>query len=125
MDFSDFLGIPYKHHGRTLDGADCYGLWIMYQEWLGRTALDFDYKFRDYRNGQDYNVWKASMDRWTETAVPDKDDTLLFFDDKGRVVHIAVFVGGGRILHCDIKGSRVERLDTFYYQNWKAYRWRQ
>lgn len=124
-DWSDLLGVPYKPHGRTLAGMDCYGLLIAFESKFGRTVYDFDYSAKDYRSKSDYPVWQKSMEMWEEVPNPEYTDALLFFDEKARIVHAAVCVSQNRILHCDVKGTRIERLDTFYYQNWKAYRWRQ
>lgn len=123
-DTSDLLGVPYAPHGRSLAGMDCYGFVIEWQRRLGRTIFDFGYKPKEYKKGSEYPVWEKSMEMWKETKSPKKDDVLLFFDGKGRVVHAANYIGGGRISHCDVQGSRVERLDGFYYRNWKAYEWR-
>ncbi|MBO7123185.1 MAG: C40 family peptidase [Treponema sp.] len=125
VDWSDLLGVPYKPHGRTLAGMDCYGLLMDFEGRFGRTIIDFDYSAKDYRGKEDYPVWLESMKHWEETDTPKYTDALLFFDEKKRVVHAAACVAPNRILHCDVKGARVERLDTFYYQNWKAYKWRQ
>lgn len=125
MDWSDLVGVPYRHHGRSLDGTDCYGLVIEFERRLGRDMLDLDYGFADYRRGEEYGVWESSMEKWKRVGSPSFGDVVLFYDAKGRVIHAAVCVDENRILHCDVRGSRVDRLSPFYYRRWRAYRWRQ
>lgn len=43
IDVSDLIGIPYKEHGRTHSGLDCYGLAIEVEKRFGKNLNDVFY----------------------------------------------------------------------------------
>lgn len=46
-EYSDLIGVPYKLHGRTKEGLDCYGLVLEIYRRAGLTLADLEYTSND------------------------------------------------------------------------------
>lgn len=106
-----FLGSPYMWGGNSTKGADCSGL----------TWMAFHMNGIDLPRDTSQQV-KGGREVRLEDAVP---GDLIFFgtpasgDARERVSHVAIYLGGGRILH----SSQVVRISSLdpdspdYYQH--------
>lgn len=98
-----FGGAPYLWGGRTDWGVDCSGL------------AQAVYAFRGIRLPRDTDLQLAAG-----TEVPPHADgrgyeagDLLFFAEQGRVSHVALWAGAGRIVHSALSRGGVSRDDLF------------
>lgn len=99
------LGAPYRLGGTTPDGFDCSGFTSYVMQQLGarlpRTAEE------QFASGQEVTYAEA---------VP---SDLLFYDalNKGKVSHVAIYLGNGKIVHANgdtVRFEKVENMNRLY-----------
>jgi cell wall-associated NlpC family hydrolase len=102
MNLSRYVGIPWKDKGRTLDGADCYGLVVcVYKEVL---SIDLPALSRMYSTASDRKTISALIRHkkidWTPVAsnlVQPLD--LVLMREGGLPTHIGMVARPGTVLH--------------------------
>lgn len=126
MSIEEYIGIPFKNHGRDLDGFDCWGFCIHYCKGLNRELPDFQYeKSDDETMGENYEKILMELgNKVTKVREPEKDDFILFKNSRGLFSHIGISLGNRRFIHCDLLGVRVLTLEH-YNRQYEAYRWQQ
>lgn len=119
-----YLGVPYKHRGRDIDGLDCWGLIKCVYKDLGHDLLDIESYDKDWsEKGADFFVENYHL-QWEKVEHPTIFDVALFRNIKGVVCHAGLSLREGNILHCSertgvviIKSRSVNNgrtLDGFY-----------
>lgn len=112
MEFRDLIGVRFKIHGRGREeGFDCYGLAV---EVLRREGTELPDVLYDslYDSSATGNRIKAS-DRFVRIERPERN-CLVEISCNGEAGHVAVFIGGGRIIHALKKaGVVVEPLARY------------
>ena len=107
-----YLGVRYRHQGRTRDGADCVGLLVAIAEDFGYTIpYSTNYDFRP-----DMNVFTHGVLSYCdEVTVGDQlpGDIGLFRLTRGRW-HTGIFTERDIMLHSSMKDRKVveHRLDA-------------
>ncbi|MDR1607311.1 MAG: C40 family peptidase [Deltaproteobacteria bacterium] len=99
-----YLGVPYVYGGRSPKGFDCSGLvWYVYRQ-NGLQLPNASWKQAQF--GQKI--------KRSELAPGD----LIFFQSKGRVNHVGIYVGRGQMIHAPGRGRKVTTvtLDDKYYK---------
>lgn len=105
-----FLGIPYRHGGRTKDGLDCLGLVYLFYQQLGVRIPDGDgtpYPADWYKKDA------GRLQRGIETlgnpvSLSDlKPLDLVYFKIGGLISHLGVVVKPGKFIHV-MKDRKVE-----------------
>ncbi len=95
-----YIGIPWKAHGRTAAGLDCYGLVLLfYKDVYGIELPDFEYTPTGtaVQAAAIYNSIHSLAQ-----AVPAEEESpgdVLLLTYHGEASHIAIDVGSGYILH--------------------------
>jgi cell wall-associated NlpC family hydrolase len=111
MNVSNYIGIPYKPHGRTKEeGLDCYGLILCLFRERGITLPDPVYPDTDTKTN------KRIMES-LESTIPnirlDKPEQgcIIEFNVLGEPSHIGMYIGGGAFIHSSRRtGVVVEKL---------------
>lgn len=106
MDVGRYIGIPFKEHGRSLEGCDCYGLVrLVLQNEFQKSIPDF----WDYNTTIDHAKIASLIEEnrpiiaSIEKETPEEGDVLIYRFN-GVPTHIGIYVGSGLVLHV-MKGS--------------------
>lgn len=97
-----FIGTPYRYGGTTPKGFDCSGF------------IQHIYRL------QGYLLPRTSRDQFsqlTPVSAPKPGD-LVFFHRGGRINHVGLYIGGGKMIHSPQSGERV-RIESIEKPNWK------
>ena len=108
-----YLGIPYRHRGRTLEGLDCWGF-------LKLVYIDLGFKLFDVEDleygkiwglrGKDYFQENYEND-WEKVTDPQVLDGVLFLNSRGVANHAGIVFADRKFIHCPRQGVVVSRLD--------------
>jgi len=96
MNIGRYIGIPYKPHGRDMNGMDCYGLAISIFKERGINLPDPCYN--------DTATNKKIMES-LEASIPnlqiDKPEPfcIIEFNVLGEPSHIGIYLGSGEFIH--------------------------
>ena len=108
-----YLGVPYRHRGRAMDGLDCWGFLKLAYADIGVRL--FDIEDLEYGKvwglkGKDYFKDNYAND-WVRVAEPQALDGILFLNSRGVANHAGVVLSNRRFIHCCRQGVVVSRLD--------------
>jgi len=119
METNKYIRIPFKEHGRSRQGADCWGLaCIIFKEELGIELPIMD----DYENTKDKlkisDLILSNRVNW-ELIEKGKEQAfdLPVFRMNGYPMHIGIVVRPGRMIHCE-RGSGVYLTDYYKEGQW-------
>lgn len=126
MNFSKYIGLPYKHKGREFNGIDCYGMpHLIYKNELDVALPEFTnirYNGTWYERDE-HHIENNISDIWyigEEVTKPYKPlDVLLFYSSPSKLVvnHCGVFIGDNKFIHIQENhknGSEVARFSGFW-----------
>jgi lipoprotein Spr len=113
---NNYIGIPYRFGGDTLDGADCWG--------LVRIILHNEYQKElpaYYHDGADRHGLWAIMDASLPTAPVDKisepePGDLVLLNIFGRPCHVGIVAGNGFMVHT--LGGHDSALESYTGSKW-------
>ena len=108
-----YLGIPYSHRGRTLEGLDCWGFLKLVYADLGFKLFDIEdleYEKVWGLRGKDYFRENYEND-WEKVEDPQTLDAVLFLNSRGIANHAGVVFKNRKFIHCPRQGVVVSRLD--------------
>ena len=115
-----YLGIPYKHLGRTLDGLDCCGLPILiYREAKNIELLDIYYEKDWAKNGKDYFM-ECYYKKWIKQEKPELLDVLLFANAEDKVYHAGIYLSNDQFIQGSSMGVIITRLQGIWKQRLKG-----
>ena len=120
IKWTKYIGIPYKHLGRSRDGVDCYGLVILiFEEEYGIKLSPFEYSmdWQEHPEEDPINKYRGE-DVWKEISLSNakEGDVLLFRVGNCPVVnHIGIYMREGYFLHTHVGTPVVAaRLDNLW-----------
>jgi cell wall-associated NlpC family hydrolase len=108
MNFSKYIGLSYKHKGRTFEAVDCFGLiWLVMKEEFGWDLPDFtniNYSKDWYKKKENHIlnvVGTLNKEQFSVIEPPYKrfDFILFFLGTKTVVNHCGLYIGDNKILH--------------------------
>lgn len=106
MTIDDLFTVPYKLHGRTMEGMDCYGLAIEVERRLGHELWDV----LDNRHNSDLCVKRESLNAKQCKAPSEGVLVELYLDNH---LHIGVCLNAFDFIHMTKDGVRVSKLAHF------------
>lgn len=124
VDVKDLIGIKYKEHGRSREyGFDCYGLAIEVEKRIGIKLPDFDYlSHTDVLFNDNFKkVLQSGKVKKINTLV--EGALILFENSSGMKNHIAVYLGDGYAVHCNINGVHLDKVKTIAKGKKDVYIW--
>lgn len=119
VDIEKYIGIPFKNHGCSFDGCDCYGLVkLLYKEEFGLILPDVgDLYNHAYHRHEVDSVLNSHIDyEWClhikKDSKPYRPFDMLTFRIAGTDHHVGLYLREGYMLHV-IEGSDsgIERYD--------------
>ncbi len=92
--YQKYIGLPFKHHGRDVDGIDCWGLpMLYYKEVLGVELQDWWYESDWSKKGENYFVDNYKDFHFERVDSPTKHDIALIFTDiKTKIPNHAMII---------------------------------
>ena len=131
INYSDFIGLPYKCRGRGPKYYDCYGLCIKVYKEIDDIVLpnhlEVDYNDRWYDEGKNC-ILDTIKDNWDYVDKPyKKHDLIVLFN--GTTIypnHVGLRIGKNRILHItETTTSHIDRYEGYWESKFCcALRWR-
>lgn len=109
MNLEEYIGLPFKQHGRGPEAYDCYGLVrLIYLRELGISLPDYEYGDKD----QWHQLWEeANQPRWMRVREPETLDVVLLVAQRNP--HIGLYLKGRKLLHVPEHGeSCIDLLDS-------------
>ena len=119
MTLSDFIGIPYASRGEAFDGADCYGLAVLYNRHiLGKELPSYTHLYVSADDMRDAsNAIDQGRENWTRVDEGQEGDVILF-RQMGVVSHVGIFLDGTDFLHIRAgHASAIEAMDSVSWAN--------
>lgn len=101
MWWNQYVGLPYRSHGRTRDGLDCWGLVRLVQrEQFGRDLPSYD---ADYDGDEKEELAAAihgHIDLWQPVpAGQEREGDVVLMTFCGIPCHVGIVLPGGDMLH--------------------------
>jgi len=112
--WNDYVGIPYKLHGRDEDGLDCWGLVrLIYKE---QKDIDLPSFSEEYLNSDDVRHNEEVIARHKEGWSLSNDYTVgdvALFRINGSESHVGVIIDDNKFIHAREGNSvTIEKLDS-------------
>lgn len=102
-NYKELIGVPYEE-------SDCWGIIVRFYKIMFNIELNEYYKDRPQNDESARDTIYACMKDFVEVPSPEYGD-LILIKVRGVASHIAVYVGGGFMLHTAIHcGCIVERI---------------
>lgn len=111
--FGKYVGIPYVHKGRSLNGLDCWGLVVLiYRELFNMELLDMENYEQDWaKQGNNYFLENYSK-QFEQVENLEKYDIILFKVDEA-IRHAGIYLGDDKFIHCPKIGVVISRLSIW------------
>lgn len=112
------IRVPFMDLGRDWDCWDCWGmLCVFYHDVLGVTLPSYTEGYQDTGNSVESrqrlsSLIAANMGAWRRVERPEPGNVVLL-NIGGRLIHVGLALGEGRMLHTEKKiNTVIERLTS-------------
>jgi len=107
-----YMGAPYRHMGRGIDGLDCWGLIkLVYKEMLKVELWDIGEEYPEDWSFAGRDLFMENYRKqWAKVAVPEIYDVVLIKNGGGTVNHAGIMINNQSFLHCIKAGAVVSRV---------------
>jgi cell wall-associated NlpC family hydrolase len=113
-----YVGIPFVDAGRSMDGADCWGLlWLVYRNEFHVEIPSLSYEVS--RNQRlDSPSFVGEFPSWEQVDTPHVGDVVFMLLNGGHDVHVGIYLEHGRMLHAfEGRDSCIERLGSPFWRS--------
>lgn len=101
VDVGKFIGVPFVKGGRSLEGADCWGLVYLYYLEMGVEIPAYDYYAIGINTRETLRKIQAEKAaHWVRIEKPQRPD-VVFMRHGDLQSHVGVYLGGGNFLHIE------------------------
>ena len=106
ININDLIGVPYKDHGRSKDGMDCYGLAI---EVLRR----YGYKLDDvYYENHDLTLCEENLPTLNVSPIDQVCEGAILEMQYEDYIHIGVCISRKEFIHMTRTGCRINHIGS-------------
>ena len=106
ININDLIGVPYKDHGRSLDGMDCYGLAIEVMRRYGYKLNDVEY------NNHDLELADENAPTLNVTPIDQVREGAILEMQTNNELHIGVCISKKEFIHMTRTGCRINQIGT-------------
>jgi probable lipoprotein NlpC len=123
---NNFVGIPFADKGRSIEGADCWGLVVLVLESFEIIVPSYSDKYASSEERElTASIINHQKTKWQKIEFPHPGDVVLFKMGK-HLSHAGIFVEGDKFLHMAKDDSSM--IDDLTKQPWSRrfsgfYRW--
>ena len=113
-----YLGIPYKHMGRTIKAFDCWGFILSVYKDIGFNLWDVgeNYEIGWSKKGKNYFI-ENYYKEWKKVITPKFLDIILFINAKNIAHHAGIYLDNNKFIHCCRVGTVVTRISDPLWKN--------
>lgn len=107
IQLNDLLGVPYKDHGRDINGMDCYGLAIEVSRRYGYRLDDVLYDDHDIRLSDEH---KPTLN---VSPINAPEAGAIIEMQYGSELHIGVCINKREFIHMTRAGCRISPIGVY------------
>jgi hypothetical protein len=113
MNYSKYIGLPYKDLGRKEDGIDCWGLVrLFYKNELQIDLPSYDTLYTSGSSPEVPELLAKYKESWIHSTTGVPGDVCIF-NIYGEPSHVGIYVGDNKFLHArEGKDSVIDSLDS-------------
>lgn len=118
------IGTPWVHRGRTPGQAlDCVGVVLAVASGLKYDIPDYEYSHP--LRASEAELLPAILGIYFDRVEPYETGDVVLVKIKQQFQHLAIYVGGGRMVHADMRLEMITEASLLYKPSRvQAFRWR-
>jgi len=120
MDFSEYIGIPFKSQGRDRRGIDCWGLLrLVYKERLGINLPSYTDEYKHAFDKESVSKTVEAHEREWVRVQDEKPFDVVLLRIKGLPIHLGIIIEKGIMIHAINRkiATCKERYDSLMWRN--------
>jgi len=119
MTTNTYIGTPFKAHGETLEGLDCWGLCrLVYKDLFKISLPNFKEAYKLVSERKNINdIIDSQVGKWIKIERDElRPGDLVMLSIGGKKCHIGIYINYDRMLHADEKAGVV--VESFNAKRW-------